>query len=139
MSWISKDLTLDLIAIGIHSLNKIYERIKAEPDTAGEWPQTEAATPEVTQAPDPAPATQHEPQANPEPEPAPEPEPQVDVEALHTQAQTILRTIAQTRGTDWITGTLFPHFGITSLTELPAEKLPELVDMADKHLQEAAK
>lgn len=132
--WLSKDLTLDLLAIGIHSLNKIHQRIAQEP---GEWPSEKppaaealpAAEPELKPAADPEPAT-------PTPEPAQE-TPAADVQALKTEAQTLLRTISQTEGTDWITGGLFPHFGVNKLTDVPDDKLQELIDMATTHTEEA--
>ncbi|MDK8794209.1 hypothetical protein QP968_00585 [Corynebacterium sp. MSK041] len=129
-NWMSKDLTLDLLAIGIHSLNKIHQRISQEP---GEWP---SETP---------PATEVLPSAEPELKPALAPgseEPAAqedDGQALRAEAQTLLRTINQTHGKDgitWITGTLFPHFGVTSLTEVPADKLPELITMAKTYTDE---
>lgn len=132
--WLSKDLTLDLLAIGIHSLNKIHQRIAQEP---GEWPSEKPpaaetlppAEPELKPAADPEPAT-----------PTPEPEqetPAADVQALKTEAQTLLRTISQTEGIDWITGGLFPHFGVNKLTDVPDNKLQELIDMATTHTEEA--
>lgn len=132
--WLSKDLTLDLLAIGIHSLNKIHQRIAQEP---GEWPSEKppaaetlpAAEPELKPAADPEPDT-------PTPEPAQE-TPAADVQALKTEAQTLLRTISQTEGIDWITGGLFPHFGVHKLTDVPDDKLQELIDMATTHTEEA--
>ena len=38
MTWISKNLTLDLLAIGIHAMQKTFDRIKQEPDTQSPWP-----------------------------------------------------------------------------------------------------
>lgn len=143
-NWLSKDLTLDILAIGIHSLNKIHQRIAQEP---GEWPSEKppaaealpAAEPELKPAAEET-ATQ-EPQPEPEPEPttaAPEEGPGSDP-AVRAEAQTALRTITQTEGNDgiaWITGTLFPHFGVTSLTDVPDNKLQELITMAKTHTDE---
>ena len=135
-NWMSKDLTLDLLAIGIHSLNKIHQRISQEP---GEWP---SETPPATEV---LPSAEPEPELKPAPAPASgseEPAAQEDDgQALRAEAQTLLRTINQTHGKDgitWITGTLFPHFGVTSLTEVPADKLPELITMAKNHSKEAS-
>ena len=144
--WMSKDLTLDLIAIAIHSLNKIHQRILEEP---GEWPQETppaavdlpAAEPELKPA-----ADQQADTAAPAQEAAPEPEPtvpesaapKVDVQALKAKAPTHLRTISQAEGNDWITGTLFPHFDVTKFTDVPDDRLQELIDMAEAHAKEAA-
>lgn len=139
--WMSKDLTLDLIAIAIHSLNKIHQRILEEP---GEWPQEKppapvdlpAAEPELKPA-----ADQQADTAAPTQAPAPEPEPtapEVDIQALKAEAQTHLRTISQAEGNDWITGTLFPHFDVTKFTDVPDDRLQELIDMAEAHTKETA-
>ncbi len=128
-NWMSKDLTLDLLAIGIHSLNKIHQRISQEP---GEWPSETppAAEPELKPAPEPPAPGSEEPAAQED-----------DGQALRAEAQTTLRTITQTEGNEgiaWITGTLFPHFGVDSLTEVPADKLPELITMTKNHSKEAS-
>ena len=99
MTWISKDLTLDLLAIGIHARQKTFDRIKEEP-------------------------------AAPEPKPEPQEEETPD---LLPEAQNTLRAISMDEGPGWITGTLFPHFNVQSLTDVPADKLPELITMAQKH------
>lgn len=140
--WLSKDLTLDLLAIAIHSLNKIHQRISEEP---GEWPQETPPAADVLPSTEPAlqPAADPQPDAlAPTPEPAPEPEApadtSADVQALKAEAQTLLRTISQTEGTDWITGTLFPHFGVTMFTDIPDGRIQELIDMATAHTKEGA-
>lgn len=138
-SWLSKDLTLDIIAIGIHSLNKIHQRIAQGPEEgqSEKPPAAEAlpaAEPELKPAEETAP---QKPQAEPEETPAAadeEPDP-----AVRAEAQTALRTITQTEGNDgitWITGTLFPHFGVDSLTAVPDNKLEELITMAKAHTDE---
>lgn len=130
MSWISKSLTLDLLAITIDGLNKAFERISAEPDAVSQspWPVDAPADPAPVEAPPAAvPESTPAPPAAPEPTPTPAPEPAQD---LLPEAQNVLRTIAQTQGTDWITGTLFPHFGTNSLNTVPADRLPELIEMA---------
>lgn len=135
MSWISKSLTLDLLAIAIDGLNKTFERISAEPEAVSQspWPTDTPAAPAPVEAPpavpDPVPApAPPAPPAAPEPAPTPAPETAPD---LLPEAQNVLRTIAQTQGTDWITGTLFPYFGTNSLNTVPAERLPELIEMAN--------
>lgn len=130
MTWMNKDLTLDLLAIGIDTLQRTYDRIKQEPDSASPWPQVESTQDapdavEETQTPAPAPQPQPEPEAPQEPE-----DQNTD---LLPEAQTILRHISLAEGPAWITGELFPHFGVKTLTDVPKDKLPELIAMATKH------
>ena len=128
MTWISKNLTLDLLAIGIHAMQKSFDRIKEEPDVQDPWPQQEApaAAPHPVEE---APAPKEEPSA---PEPKPEPQ-EEETPDLLPEAQNTLRAISMDEGPGWITGTLFPHFNVQSLTDVPADKLPELIAMAQKH------
>lgn len=131
MTWISKNLTLDLLAIGIHAMQKTFDRIKQEPDTQAPWPQQEA--PAAASHPvEEAPAPKEEPAATAAPEPKPEPQ-EEETPDLLPEAQNTLRAISMNEGPGWITGTLFPHFNVQSLTDVPAEKLPELIAMAQKH------
>lgn len=136
MSWISKNLALDLIAIAIGGMQSAFDRIKSEPES--DWPEVPAQTPAaVAPAPQSAPAPQPEPTpAAQEPEPeasAPQqaaaeaPAPQVD---RLDEAKAHLRDISLAGGMDWITGTLFPAFGVTSLIDVPADKLPDLINTA---------
>lgn len=159
MKWLTKDLALDLLAITIDSLNHVFKAIEASPDPVnGDWPPQgqpynwggngpteraqESSAPQQqpeTQAPDPAPA----PAPAPAPEPAPAPQqpaatPQADAEQLHTKAQEVLRSIAMAEGPDWITSTLFPKFGVTSLNDIGSEQLPSLITEATRHQQEKA-
>lgn len=136
-TWLSKELTLDLLAITIHSMNKIYERIAADGAEVSPWPvpedvQRSQASQEIEPTPQPeAPAPEPVVEAAEAPAPVAEP---VDYDQLHTQAQQLLRDINLAGGIDWITGTLFPHFGVNSLSNVPKERLPELVTMAEtKH------
>lgn len=130
MTWISKNLTLDLLAIGIHAMQKTFDRIKEEPDTQSPWPQQEAPA-AVSHPVEEAPAPKEEPAAAAsEPEPEPQEEETPD---LLPEAQNTLRAISMDEGPGWITGTLFPHFNVQSLTDVPADKLPELITMAQKH------
>lgn len=125
MNWLTKSLTLDLIAITIDSLNRISERISTESnDGAGNWPPAEQ-NPAPAPAPEPAPAAQ-----STNLDPAAQAEQQA---ALHTKAQETLRNIALKEGTDWITGTLFPSFNVGSLNDIPADKLNELITQAENH------
>lgn len=135
MTWITKNLTLDLLAIGIHAMQKTFDRIKEEPDAQSPWPQQT----ENTAAPHPVeetPTSKSEPapEPNPEPEPKPNPEPQEEkIPGLLPKAQNILRSISMDEGPKWITGTLFPHFNVQSLTDVDEDKLPELIAMAQQH------
>lgn len=127
MTWITKNLTLDLLAIGIHAMQKTFDRIKEEPDAQSPWPQQT----ENTEAPHPAEET-----PTSKNEPAPEPKPEVQEEKspdLLPKAQNILRSISMDEGPSWITGTLFPHFNVQSLTDVDEDKLPELIAMAQQH------
>lgn len=128
MTWISKNLTLDLLAIGIHAMQKTFDRIKEEPDTQAPWPHQEAPAAEPHPVEE-APAPKEEPAA---PEPKPEPQKEETPDLL-PEAQNTLRAISMNEGPGWITGTLFPHFNVQSLTDVPADKLPELITMAQKH------
>lgn len=138
MSWISKNLTLDLIAIAIGGMQSAFDRIKSEPES--DWPAAEvpAQTPAAVEpAPQSAPAPQPEPTpAAQEPQPEASAQQQAAAEAPAPQVNRIdeakahLRDISLNGGMDWITGTLFPAFGVTSLTDVPADRLPELIDKA---------
>ena len=103
MTWMNKGLTLDLLAIGIDTLQRTYDRIKQEPDSVSPWPQvesTQAAPGAVEETQTPAPA----PQPQPEPEAPQEPEDQAT--DLLPEAQTILRHISLAEGPAWIRRTL---------------------------------
>lgn len=135
MSWLSRDLVLDLLAIAIDGLNKASTRISEEREV-GQWPPNDD---QPIPAPAPAPAAAKPAPAATDPIPAHEPAPTNDTTNLHTKAQKILRTISLAEGADWITGTLFPHFSIMSLDQLSPTKLPELITMAQQHTKETNK
>lgn len=131
MSWISKNLTLDLIAIAIGGMQSAFDRIKSEPEPGAEWPAAEVPAPApaaVEPAPQSAPASQDH-QAAPEPQQAAAEAPAPQVNRID-EAKAHLRDISLNGGMDWITGTLFPAFGVTSLTDVPTDRLPELIDKA---------
>ena len=147
MSWISMNLTLDLIAIAIGGMQSAFDRIKSEPETGTEWPAAEPAQPAQVEAPAaeapavPAQPAAVEPAPAPAPAAAPTPAPQPAAAAPAAaappaavdrlpEAQAHLRDISLAGGMDWITGTLFPSFGTQSLTEVPTERLPELIATA---------
>lgn len=132
MSWISKNLTLDLIAIAIGGMQNAFDRIKSEPES--DWPPAEASAPAAVEPPAPVEQPQPEPTPEPQPaaqEPAPEPaaSPATEVSRLD-EAKTHLRDISLSGGMDWITGTLFPHFGVNNLNDVIDENLPVLIDKA---------
>lgn len=147
MSWISKNLTLDLIAIAIGGMQSAFDRIKSEPEAGTEWPAAEVpaqAPAAVELAPQPAPAAVQDTaaesaaqsvqaaqdhQAAPEPQQAAAEAPAPQVNRID-EAKAHLRDINLNGGMDWITGTLFPAFGVTSLTDVPSDRLPELIDKA---------
>lgn len=134
MTWISKNLTLDLLAIGIDAMQKTFDRIKEEPDTQSPWPKETPATASQAVQESPA-APKTEPAAAPAPAPAPKPQEEETTPDLLPEAQNLLRSISMNEGPTWITSTLFPHFHVQSLTDVPANKLPELITMAQQHQQ----
>lgn len=160
MSWISKSLTLDILAITIDGLNKVFDRIKAEPETFHDlvsdpspWP-TEQPAPAMQQpTPATAPVNIELPADSTVPAPVVQQavqaaeqtlaqkhasvaqQPAAPTEDLRPQAQDALRRIAQAEGTDWIRETLFPHFGTTTLNDIPAEKLQEVIAMSTTRLE----
>lgn len=60
MTWLNKQLALDLIAITIDGLSKAFDRIEKTPDPeTGDWPPATPSKPETPaeeKAPEPAPA-----------------------------------------------------------------------------------
>lgn len=149
MNWLTKQLALDLLAITIDGLNRVFKAIEASPDPVnGDWPpasqqqQQPAAAEQPQQQAAPAPATAPDPEPQPQQQAAPEPQPQQPAttpdtaETLHTQAQETLRAIALAEGPTWITDTLFPKYGVTSLNDIGPEQLPSLITEATKHQQE---
>lgn len=141
MSWISKNLTLDLIAIAIGGMQNAFDRIKSEPES--DWPPAEQPAPAEVSAPAPA-AVEPAPVEQPQPTPASEPQPAAQESAPAQEpaaapaeqvdrldeAKAHLRDISLAGGMDWITGTLFPQFGVATLTDVPADKLPDLINTA---------
>ena len=155
MSWLTKNLTLDLLAITIDGLSKIFDRINTDDDSpvgpAASAPATEVLAarkdPATTHPADMPTEALADPAAEPTPAPQSEEVPDTpgqespteeEAAELLAQAQTLLRTIAQKNQVDWITGTLFPHFNTQSLTDIPADRLPEVIDLAGKHIEETA-
>lgn len=125
MAWMTKDLALDLLAILIGATENAYNTIKNAPD--GNWP------PAVEQ-PASEPAKQNTPPTPPQQQ-ATEPTPNAD--ALLVEAKNLLQGIVATGGREWVTGTLLPKFGVAKLSDVPADKLPQLVETAKQKQQEA--
>lgn len=132
-TWLTKELTLDLLAITIDGLNKIFNRINndtaVDPATAHPADLPAAKTPITEDTPEPVEDTPEPTQPDPEPGHNPQ---------LLTEAQDHLRRLAQTEGIDWIRDTLFPHFQVESLTDVPAGRLPELIGMVQAKTGQAA-
>ncbi|WP_288751283.1 hypothetical protein [uncultured Corynebacterium sp.] len=125
MAWMTKNLALDLLAILIGATENAYNTIKNAPD--GNWP------PAVEQ-PANEPAKQNTPPTPPQQQ-ATEPTPNAD--ALLVEAKNLLQGIVATGGREWVTGTLLPKFGVAKLSDVPADKLPQLVETAKQKQQEA--
>lgn len=126
MTWMTKELTLDLLAIGQDFLRRCAEAINNQPQ------QETSETLETSDNRHPADTVPETTQ----PEPAPEPQPQeatLTNEDLRVKAQTLLRAIVQAEGTDWVTRELFPKYGVHSLNDVPADQLSSLVADAKAH------
>ncbi|MDT9411329.1 hypothetical protein P8T80_08050 [Corynebacterium rouxii] len=130
MTWMTKTLTLDLLAITINYGQQIFDRIRQEPEDPWKHDTPWDQHPTITQTP----PTNQTPQPQQEPEPAPDTTPtQEETEKLHTQAQKLLRDISLAGDMEWITGTLFPQLGVTSLNDVPPTDLPRLIKTAQQH------
>ena len=144
MAWMTKDLALDLLAILIGAGQSAYNRIN---DAPGEWPpaveapaEQSAVAPQQTPTDTPAPETQPQ-QAPAAPAAAPQqhdeaPAPEIDAQALLVEAKTLLHPISQGGGRDWIKNTLLPQFGVQKLSDVPADKLPQLIEVVKRKQQE---
>lgn len=139
MAWMTKDLALDLLAILIGATENAFNTIKNAPD--GDWPpavKKPAETPaEQQQTPTDAPAA--EPQQDTPPAAAPQqqetPAPNADKKLV--EAKNLLQGIVAAGGREWVTGTLLPQFGVAKLSDVPADKLPQLIETAKQKQKEA--
>lgn len=139
MAWMTKNLALDLLAILIGAGQSAYNRIK---DAPGEWPAVEAPAEQPAEAPQQTPTDT--PAPKPQPQQAPEaqqqkeeaPAPEIDAQALLVEAKTLLHPISQGGGRDWIKNTLLPQFGVQKLSDVPADKLLELIEVVKQKQQE---
>lgn len=134
MAWMTKDLALDLLAILIGATENAYNTIKNAPD--GDWPPIWKPAEESAaqqEAPAPAPAeSAPKPDTPPAAEPQQPAEPTPDGDALLVEAKNLLQGIVASGGREWVTGTLLPKFGVAKLSDVPADKLPELIESAKK-------
>lgn len=132
MAWMTKDLALDLLAILIGATQNAYDTIKNAPD-AGWPPAVEQPTNEPPQQQ--AAEQQQQEQAQPAAQPqtnAPAP----DRDALLVEAKTLLQSIVASGDREWVTATLLPQFGVAKLSDVPADKLPQLIEVAKQKQQE---
>ena len=126
MAWMTKGLALDLLAILIGAATSASNRIKDEPEPENWPPAEETKAPAAVQPAVPA----DTPPETTAPHPAPAPEPEVDVDALLIEAKNLLQPISRNGGRDWIKNTLLPQFGAAKLSDVPADKLPDLIKVA---------
>lgn len=139
MAWMTKDLALDLLAILIGATENAFNTIKDAPD--GDWPpavEKPAETPaEPQQKQDtPAAAEAPKPDAPPAAEQQQPAKPTPDGDALLVEAKNLLQGIVASGGHEWVTGTLLPQFGVAKLSDVPADKLPQLIETAKQKQQE---
>lgn len=139
MAWMTKDLALDLLAILIGATENAFNTIKNAPD--GDWPpavdapaEESAKEPTAQQAPSDTP---EEPKQDTPPAAPQQEKPAPDGGALLVEAKNLLQGIVASGGREWVTGTLLPQFGVAKLSDVPADKLPELIKEAEKKKQEA--
>ncbi|MBC3179378.1 hypothetical protein [Corynebacterium lujinxingii] len=127
MAWMTKGLALDLLAILTNASQSAFDRIKEEPDQEN-WPPAEK-TPDEPETPKQDPA--------PTPKPDAQEPPAVDNTAdLLTEAKNLLQSISAAGGRDWIKTTLLPKFGVAKLSDVPADKLPALIEAAKNRKKE---
>lgn len=134
MAWMTKDLALDLLAILTDASQSAFDRIKIEPD--GDWPPAVAQPADAPEKQAPA-DTQEEPKQDTPPAAEQQPtEPTPDGGALLVEAKNLLQGIVASGGREWVTGTLLPKFGVAKLSDVPADKLPQLIETAKQKQQE---
>lgn len=142
MSWMSKDLALDLLAILIGATQNAYDTIKNAPDAgwppAVEQPTNETAKQQALAEP-PAAEQQQEEAPKQDTPPAAQPQtntPAPDADDRIVEAKTLLQPISRNGGRDWIKTTLLPQFGVDKLSDVPADKLPQLIEVVKRKQQE---
>lgn len=130
MAWMTKDLALDLLAILIGATQNAYDTIKNAPD-AGWPPAVEQPTNEPAKQ-QPAAAQQQQEAPKQDTPPAAQPRtntPAPDGDTLLVEAKTLLQGIVASGDREWVTGTLLPQFGVNKLSDVPADKLPQLIEV----------
>lgn len=138
MAWMTKDLALDLLAILIGATQNAYDTIKNAPD--GDWPPAVAQPadePAKQQAPADATSAAESPKQDTPPAAPQQETPAPDADALLVEAKNLLQGIVASGGREWVTGTLLPKFGVAKLSDVPADKLPALIETAKQKQQEA--
>lgn len=134
MSWMTQDLALDLLAILIGATQNAYNRIK---DAPGEWPPAVEAPAEEPAKPQAPADTIAEPKQDTPPAAQPQTNaPAPDRDALLVEAKTLLQGIVASGDREWVTSTLLPQFGVSKLSDVPADKLPQLIEVAKQKQQE---
>ena len=149
MNWLTKSLAIDLLGLTRTYLDRVIDRLRTEgddpwanSDPIDDAPQWVTVNPPTNPALDSETVTEATAEVSaPETETSlPEaetPTPPADTTQLHTQAQTLLRTIVENEGTDWVVNTLFPIFQVTTLDAVTPDRLGELIDYATQHINEA--
>lgn len=136
MSWMTKELALDLLSILVGATENAYNTIRNAPD--GNWPPAVEQPADQTAKQAPA-DTPEKPKQDTPPTPpqqqATDPTPNAD--ALLVEAKNLLQGIVASGGREWVTGTLLPKFGVAKLSDVPADKLPQLIETAKQKQQEA--
>lgn len=135
MAWMTKDLALDLLAILIGATENAFNTIKDAPD--GDWPpavEKPADAPAKQQAPA---DTSEEPKRDTPPTAPQQETPAPNADEKLVEAKNLLQGIVASGGREWVTGTLLPKFGVAKLSDVPAEKLPQLIETAKQKQQEA--
>ena len=132
MAWMTKELALDLLAILIGATQNAYDTIKNAPD-AGWPPAVEQPTDEPAKQ-QPAAAQQQQQEEAPKQDTPPAAQPQTntsvpDADTLLVEAKTLLQGIVASGDREWVTGTLLPQFGVSKLSDVPADKLPQLIEV----------
>lgn len=137
MAWMTKDLALDLLAILIDAGQSAFDRIKDEPD--GDWPPAVAQQPPNEPAKQAPAETPEEPKQDTPPAAEQKQEtPAPNAGEKLVEAKNLLQGIVASGGREWVTGTLLPKFGVQKLSDVPADKLPKLIETAKQKQQEGA-
>lgn len=134
MAWMTKDLALDLLAILIGATENAYNTIKNAPD--GNWPPAVDAPAEEPEKQAPA-DTPEEPKQDTPPAAPQQEKPAPNADEKLVEAKNLLQGIVASGGREWVTGTLLPKFGVAKLSDVSADKLPQLIETAKQKQQEA--